>query len=197
MNAIHPEDRNMVNNAYTTSLKTKTPYSTTHRLRYADGTVKWVNELGRTEYGEDGTPLRSIGTVQDITELRQAQEELRIAKEKAEQADRLKSSFLANMSHEIRTPMNAVIGYTDLMLMDHASLSKNHREFLEIIKTSGKQLLTLISDILDVSKIEAGQMRIERKTFSLRSTLRTVTCNAKGLLSRKGKGKILFQQIHR
>eukprot|EP00977_Amphora_coffeiformis_P013329 scaffold3471_cov175-Amphora_coffeaeformis.AAC.3 len=74
--------------------------------------------------------------------------------------------------------------------MDYDLLSQNHREFLGIIKSSGKLLLTLISDILDVSKIEAGQMRLEHKAFSLRGILRTVSYNAKGLLSRKGEGKI-------
>ena len=97
----------MVNNAYTRSLETKEAYSISHRLRFDDGTIKWVNELCRTEYDDTGKPLRSIGTVQDITELRQVQDDLRFAKEKAEEADRLKSSFLANMSHEIRSPMNA------------------------------------------------------------------------------------------
>ena len=96
---------------------------------------------------------------------------------------------MLHISHHF-SHLNAVIGYTDLMLMDYDSLSKNHREFLEIIKSSGKLLLTLISDILDVSKIEAGQMRLEHRTFSLRETLRSVAYNAKGLLSRKGKGKI-------
>lgn len=96
----------MVNQAYTSSLETKKPYGISHRLLFNDGTIRWVNELCRTEYDENGKALRSIGTVQDITELRQAQEDLRIAKEKAEEADRLKSAFLANMSHEIRTPMH-------------------------------------------------------------------------------------------
>eukprot|EP00977_Amphora_coffeiformis_P013328 scaffold3471_cov175-Amphora_coffeaeformis.AAC.2 len=107
LNAIHPDDREMVNNAYIQSLKTKEAYSITHRLRFEDGEIRWVNEICRTEYDDTGKPLRSIGTVQDITELRKAQEDLRISKEKAEEADRLKSSFLSSMSHEIRTPINA------------------------------------------------------------------------------------------
>ena len=109
LNAIHPEDRDMVNEAYTASLKTKQPYRIVHRLCFDDGSIKWVNELCRTEYDKAGNPLRSIGTVQDITELRQAQDDLQSAKERAEEADRLKSLFLANMSHEIRTPMNVSI----------------------------------------------------------------------------------------
>lgn len=79
----------------------------------------------------------------------------------------------------------AVLGYTDLMLCDRDTLSKNHREYLEIIKSSGDLLLTLINDILDVTKIEAGQMRLDNEAFSIGETIRTVSCNAKGLLSRK------------
>jgi signal transduction histidine kinase len=102
LNAIHPEDRDKVNDAYTSSLANRKPYSIVHRLCLDDGTVRWVNERCRTEYDECGRPTRSIGTVQDITELHQAQEDLQKAKERAENADSLKSTFLANMSHEIR-----------------------------------------------------------------------------------------------
>lgn len=251
LNAIHPDDRDKVNAAYLLHLETKQPYEIIHRLLLPDQTVKWVIENCRSEYDSNGVPLRSIGTVQDITELKQAQEDLRIAKDKAEEADSLKSAFLANMSHEIRTPMNAVIGFTDLMLSEtdetdetdcddqDASLSavsavsaanssssnplcsssaphqckclrrystsssapplcrcassrrlqsrkKDHQDYLETIKSSGKLLLTLINDILDISKIEAGQLELEASSFSLGDVLRTVEYNAMGIISRSG-----------
>jgi CheY-like chemotaxis protein len=99
-------------------------------------------------------------------ERKKVEEEMRTAKAKAEESDKAKSMFLANMSHEIRTPMNAIIGYVDLMLND--KLSSAHRDYLENVKESGNVLLHLINDILDVSKIEAGQLVVENEPLSLR-----------------------------
>mgnify|MGYP003866873545 CR=1 FL=1 len=95
LNAIHPDDRGFVNNAYTNSLITRKSYNIVHRLLFEDGTIRFVNEICRSEFDPNtGEPLYSVGVVQDITELKHAQE-----------MDRLKSAFLANMSHEIRTPL--------------------------------------------------------------------------------------------
>jgi len=96
--SVHPEDRQMVNDAWKSSLETKEPYDIIHRLLYKDGTVKYVNNIGKTEFDPGtGVPVYSRGTTQDITELQKAHEELRVAKEQAETSDRLKSAFLANM----------------------------------------------------------------------------------------------------
>jgi len=179
LNAIHPDDRKIVDGAWKNHLKTREPYEIDHRLLMPDGSIKWVKERCRSEYNKDGSPIYSIGTVQDISDLR-------LAKERAEESDRLKSAFLANMSHEIRTPMNAVIGFTDLMLMDNHQISNNNREYLEIIRDSGKLLLTLINDILDLSKIEAGQLQLDTKPFCLSEILRIVEYNAQAIITRKG-----------
>jgi PAS domain S-box-containing protein len=103
---------------------------------------------------------------------KRTEEELRKAKEAAETSNRAKSEFLANMSHEIRTPMNGIIGMTDLMLQ--ASLSEEHRSYLEMISHSGEALMAIINDILDFSKIEAGQLILEAKTFDLRRAVKDV-----------------------
>jgi PAS domain S-box-containing protein len=166
---IHPEDRDLVNKAYLDSVMNKTTYQVTHRLLMKDGIIKWVNEIGRTYYNDSGEPIRSIGTVQDVTVLKKAEEELNKLKERAEAANIAKSQFLANMSHEIRTPMNGIVGF--IQLLETTDLNKEQMDYINNIKISTDTLLTVINDILDISKIETGKMDMEEITFNLYSTI--------------------------
>jgi signal transduction histidine kinase/CheY-like chemotaxis protein/predicted hydrocarbon binding protein len=117
-------------------------------------------------------------------ERKKVEEEVHNAKVKAEESDKAKTEFLANMSHEIRTPMNTIIGYVDLMLQDN--VTREHRSYLETLKDSGKLLLRLINDILDVSKIEAGQLVLENKAFSLKEMLDEKESVINALISKSG-----------
>ncbi len=163
-----------------------------HRAVHPVRGLIWLRSSGQlVERDEMGRPLHIVGLYEDITERKQAEEELRAAKEKAEAASRAKSAFLANMSHEIRTPMNAMIGLTRLVL--DGDLKPRERGFLQKVHASSLSLLAILNDILDLSKIEAGRMTVEQTSFSLEAVLDGVL----KLFSQqaKDKGLILHRQF--
>jgi len=117
----------------------------------------WVHGYGTLEFDAEGELSRMFGTIQDITLSKQIQSDLQRAKEKAEESDHLKSAFLANMSHEIRTPMNGILGF--LSLLSNTDLTTDTRnKYISILNSSGERLLNTINDIIEISKIESGDV---------------------------------------
>ncbi len=142
-----------------------------HEKRYVrkDGSVVWVELFTSLQRDAAGQPAYAIAVVQDISERRRLDAELRRAKEMAESANRAKDEFLANVSHEIRTPMNAVLGMTELAL--DTPLTDEQRQCLTTVKSAADNLLGIINDLLDFSKIEAGKLELDPADFSLRAAL--------------------------
>jgi signal transduction histidine kinase/DNA-binding response OmpR family regulator len=138
-------------------------------IRWPDSSLHAISAEGWVDRDANGAPVRILGIVTDITDRKRAEAELRTAKDAAEAANRAKSEFLANMSHEIRTPMNGVIGMTDLAL--GTELTSEQREYLRIVKSSADALLTIISDILDFSRMEAGKLELDPIDFDLRDAI--------------------------
>ena len=139
------------------------------RLRRKDGSPLPVQVSATTLRDGSGKAMGAFSFFTDLSERTAMEERLRDALAGAEEANRAKSAFLANMSHEIRTPMNAILGMTSLVL--ETALSQEQRELLEMVDASGKKLMTLLNDILDLSRIEAGKLSLAREPFSLRKTL--------------------------
>jgi|GEM_PF-736035 len=166
-NSIHQDDRATVIENIKNTEQNKLPTASINRFVTAKGTIKWIESRILPILNEEGTITLFRGTMQDITERKEIEEELRKAKELAEESAIAKEQFLANMSHEIRTPMNAVLGFTDLLLK--TELNPEQRGFTSAISNSGKSLMGLINDILDFSKIEAGMMQIDVLPISIRS----------------------------
>ncbi len=138
------------------------------KLKTKKGKVKWVDfSAGLIIY--KGKPS-GIGNVFDITENKKAHQMLIKAKKKAEESDRLKSAFLANMSHEIRTPMNGIVGFSELLTIEGLS-DDLKRKYIGIIRQSSEQLLHIINDILDISKIEVGEVKITKSEFNIKQLL--------------------------
>jgi two-component system CheB/CheR fusion protein len=128
--------------------------------------IVWLSTTMVGVKDQNGNVTQLVGIARDFTQYKLAEEQLRNAKEKAEQADKLKSTFLANMSHEIRTPLNGILGFANLMELREFKREKEI-EYLRIINNSGKVLLNLINDIIDIAKIEAGQINIEKSDVDL------------------------------
>jgi signal transduction histidine kinase len=138
-------------------------------LEMNDGTIiEWFTAPVRTP---DGTKVGRVAFFRDMTPERRVQRALEQAREAAEAASQAKSLFLANMSHELRTPLNAVIGLADLLLMERDPLVDRQREYLQGITSSGRHLLALVNDVLDLAKIEAGKQHLHLESIPIHDAI--------------------------
>ena len=141
-------------------------------IRCHDGEIRHINAIGKPGYNQENQITNIYGTMLDISDRKQAEIALSKAKEGAEAGTKAKGDFLANMSHEIRTPMNGVIGIIQLLLM--TDLSPEQKKLVDMIRDSGNLLLTIINDILNLSKIESGNFELEEHPFVLRTVVQSI-----------------------
>jgi PAS domain S-box-containing protein len=167
--AVHPDDRSRINAIRKEAGRCKTSYSCEFQIVHPDGGIRVINGEGRPEFDEKGRLVAFFGVNQDITVQKRAEEELLRERTRAELANRAKSEFLANMSHEIRTPLNAIIGFADIIEKEVFGPLRNDRyvEYISDIQSSGRHLLDLVNDILDISTIEAGELSLSPKELEL------------------------------
>ncbi len=163
---LHPEDRDAAVARVRSAAVDCQPFDLVFRLRREDGGWTWIESRGKAVVADASSTVRRVaGTHTDITARRLAEVRLQEALARAEDGTRAKSAFLANMSHEIRTPMNGVLGMTELLLA--TELDRTQAGYAKTILRSGQGLLTLLNDVLDLSRIEAGRLRLEQSSFDL------------------------------
>lgn len=190
---IHPEDREKIKKIFEETIQTGKGQRSEYRLIGKNSRIHYIESQGSVIRDGNGKIINVVVVSRDITERKKIEQELmnyqftlekmvkertaelEIAKEKAEVADRLKSAFLATMSHELRTPLNSIIGFTGILLREIAGpLNDEQKKQLTMAKGSASHLLSLINDVLDISKIEAGELVVTPKPFDYSKSVRKV-----------------------
>ncbi len=163
---VHPDDRATAFATFRKKINAEAEFSTEFRIRRPDGAVRSILARGRVTRADDGTPVGMLGTNWDVTDYREALARAEAAKDQAEAANAAKSRFLATMSHELRTPLNAVLGFSRVLA--DSETDPVRRDQFAIIIDAGTTLLNLIQDILDLTRIEAGRVKIAHEPFDPR-----------------------------
>ena len=184
MALVHPEDVERVMRDTDAAIGSQTQFANEYRVVRPDGAVRWVLDVGAAHYDADGRPTRLLGTVQDITERKTYEAEIRQARLAAEEASRAKGNFLAIMSHEIRTPITSILGIADIL--SAPPLTDEQGGYLRTLKSSTNALLVILNDVLDFSKLDAGKLTIESTPFLLRDVVGSTIDMMRSLASRKG-----------
>ena len=183
LEAVHSDDRERARLLFEAQVKGE-PVEAEFRIRTPEGQEKWIRDRAFPVFDESGHVIRIVGIAEDITERKRNEAALIHSQEAANAANEAKSRFLANMSHEIRTPMNGVLGMLQLLL--ETDLLPEQRRYVDVAQSSGRVLLTLIDQILDLSKIEAHKVVLENLTFDVRDAMRDVVQSMQVHASAKG-----------
>ncbi|AEE20411.1 PAS domain-containing protein [Dokdonia sp. 4H-3-7-5] len=170
---VHPDDREILKNAVDEATNSGAPYKIEYRICIPDHPQKTVRAICQPIMDDAGNVISLAGTNQDITQQKLLSRELISAKEKAEESDRLKSAFLANLSHEMRTPMNGILGFSELLRRKNISEEKRDI-YLELIEKEGHRLLSFISNIVDISKIESNIIHIDNSRVNLNIIIKDI-----------------------
>ncbi len=205
LQAVHPDDRETLRRGWQQATRQHRPSFADYRFVRPDGTTVWVMGQAVPEVDAEGEIVGYVGTITDITERKRAEDEIRtlnaeleerVARRteelnaallKAQEADRIKSAFLATMSHELRTPLNSIIGFTGVLLQELAGpLNAEQVKQLGMVRDSAQHLLALINDVLDISRIEAGQLEVERASFDVRAVIESALRSVSPQAQKKG-----------
>jgi len=186
---VHPDDKEKTQQALREHFKTDIPLDVEYRMLVADSDYRYFRIRGIAQKGADGRAIRMAGSLSDITELKEQSFALEKALQEAKGANLAKSDFLANMSHEIRTPMNGVLGSLQVMKQD--DLSDSSKEMVEMGITSSKNLLSIINDILDLSKIESNNISLESLPTNIVELLNSIITELNFLAEQKNIGLVV------
>jgi PAS domain S-box-containing protein len=168
---VHPDDRRALNRAVESAIASRTDYLVEFRFRTVSGQWRWMDGRGRAVYAQDGTPTMLYGLGIDITARKQSEKALAGARDAAESANRLKDQFLATLSHELRTPLNAILGYAR-MLQSGVLPPDKHTHAIEVIERNAIVQTQLVEELLDVSRISSGKIRLDPDTLLIEEPLR-------------------------
>jgi PAS domain S-box-containing protein len=171
---IDPLEADKVFQAFKAAFEENQPVVLEFRMRHKNGSWVWIQARGSCiDRTADGKPLRAVGTHTDITERKLTEIEMVKARELAEESDRLKSSFLANMSHELRTPLNAIMGFSELLTIEDL-FPEEKLNYIQLIKQNSESLMRLISDIIDLAKIESNRLEMKLSTVGIKQSIEEV-----------------------
>jgi PAS domain S-box-containing protein len=187
MSFVHPDDRAFVQQSINDAIYKKEKYNIDHRIILPTGEERFVNKQAEVTFDENAKAIYMSGTIHDITGRKQLEQTI-IEKNQVESANVAKSEFLANLTHDIRTPLGAILGFNQILLErgKKLDLPEDFREFQENIQTSAQNLLDMINNFLDISKIESGKISIIEEDFNIKDLIKNVFHITEMLAHKKG-----------
>lgn len=191
LHVVHADDRDIVQQAWQDSVNARRSYHAAFRIRSANGHIHWVDIRTSVLLNDDGSAEGFVGSAEDVTDAKQKEERMLLAKEAAESEIRAKSEFLASMTHELRTPLNAIIGYSEMLADDMDDIDDGSE--LSKITSAGKYLLSLINDVLDLSKVDADKMQVYAQEFDVMPLIKDVGDTIQPLVA-KNNNRLLIEE---